>query len=216
MGVTDPTENNGLRPLFLFFGWYREITERGGTYSYVRRAPDTHRRAPDIHAFFGWLQVAQKINLAGRADREEIQRKMPWAASHPHVACPFCDGQPNAIYIAPELDSDDDHLILDGHDTGLPASGMFRNFDREIHTLTIEGQPRTNWRLPSWFWRAGEPTLGMNTNRLRWHPIEGHPDCVRLESVDIGQEFVFDSLDHDRDQVRAWVTKIIKAGQGRL
>src|SRR5271165_4109124 len=42
MGVTDPRENNGTRPLFLFFGWYREITERGGTYSYARNAPNIH------------------------------------------------------------------------------------------------------------------------------------------------------------------------------
>jgi hypothetical protein len=198
--------------LFLFFGWYREITERGGTYSYVRKAPN-------IHAFFGWLQVAKKINLAGRADREEVQSKMPWAALHPHVACPFYDGhdgQPNAIYIAPELDSDGDRLILDGHDTGLPASGIFRNFDREVHTLTIEGQTRTNWCLPAWFWAAGKPTLGMHTDPLRWQQIEGRPDYAHLKSVDIGQEFAFDSDHYEGEQVRDWVTKIITAGHGRL
>jgi hypothetical protein len=205
MGVHQPNGQQN-RPLFLFFGWYKE----------VQQTPIGHSYAPfadDIHAFFGWLQVETKLVLGGLADRQRTVREMPWAARHPHVACEYYDNHANAIYIAPKPGSETDRLILNGHDTGLPASGMFRRFDRDIHMLTVPGKSRRNWRLPLWLFRAGKPTLGMHTNQSRWQLMPNDPEHVELQSVDRGQEFVFDSQDHDEVQVRNWIERIIKSGQ---
>ena len=208
MGVDDPGDlcDRGSRPVFLFFGWYRMVRETSSGYSYVRSAPN-------LHAFFGWLQVERKVVLSDRTDRNRAKREMPWAAHHPHVACDYYDGKPNAIYIAPRPGSETDSLILDGHDTGLPASGMFRRYLPEIHTLTAENKTRRCWRLPAWFHRDGYPKLGMHMDVSRWKEIPNDPDHVELRSVDRGQEFVFDSHEHDEGQVRAWVELIVRSGQ---
>jgi len=198
-------------PLFLFFGWYRSTVRIGNEYAFVRERED-----PGVHALFGWLQVERKVNFTGREDREKFQRANPWALTHPHVGCCDFDGQPNALYIAPKQDSDEDRLILDGERTGLKASGMFSTFDPEIHTLTRPGHTKRNWRLPSWFFRDGRPVLGMHGNLSRWDRIEGEPNYIHLQSVDKGQEFVFDSQDHNPQSVRAWVTQVVEAAQGRL
>jgi hypothetical protein len=208
MDVHQPDDPQN-RPLFLFFGWYREVQETPTGHSY---APS----AADIHTFFGWLQVESKLVLRGLADRQRTIRELPWTARHPHVACEYYDNQSNAIYIAPKPGSETDRLILNGHDTGLPASGMFRRFDRDIHMLTVPGKSRRNWRLPLWFFRAGEPTLGMHQKpkqKWRWQLIPNDPEHVELQSVDRGQEFVLDSKDHDEEQVRNWIERIVKSGQ---
>lgn len=212
-GVGNEHFRDGIAgPLFLFFGWFRNVEESEGQYSY---APPV--QSPDIHAFFGWLQTAQKVSFAGREDREAFMRNNPWAAQHPHVASTYYDGRPNAIYIAPEPDSKDDRLNLDGTLTDFKASGMFSTYAPDVHQLTLDGQTRTNWRLPAWFFhRNGNPTLGMHGNLNRWQAIPEQPGHIHLRSVDIGQEFVFDSCDYDRKVVHAWVKKIIEAGRGRI
>ncbi|MGO9270648.1 MAG: hypothetical protein ACLQOO_10425 [Terriglobia bacterium] len=236
MFVDDPCRDPGNRPLFLFFGWFKETNKTEDTphgYTYVDGAPD-------IHALFGWLQVEQKIILTegsgkriqpperAREQREQVQQWMPWAAEHPHIAFDYYDigpvprgkksagkrlAQSNAIYVAPKPGSETDRLILDGRDTGLPASGMFHRFDSKIHTLTSEGRTRSVWRLPRWFWRNRQPLLGMHTDPNRWKKIEGDGDHIILESVGRGQEFVFDSNDHPKEQVLKWVESIVSAGQ---
>lgn len=206
MGVENPKDPKN-RPLFLFFGWYRRAEQIDGDYSYLRDAKN-------IHAFFGWLQVEVKITLAGRDDRENVIRKMPWTANHPHVSCGYYDNLKNAIYIAPMPGSDGDRLILNGWDTGFPASGMFQRFVPGVHTLSIENRTRRHWRLPSWFYRSGKPLLGMHTDRERWSHIPNDPKHMELRSVDRGQEFVFDSRDYEREEdVFKWVEMLVRAGQ---
>lgn len=201
-GVGDPIDSKN-RPLFLFFGWYREVTKTSNGYSYVKNAPN-------IHAIFGWLQVEQRIILTGPTDRKRVAHEKPWAADHPHVACGCYDHVANAIYVAPTRD---DHLILGGRDTGLPAAGMFGRFAPEIHRLTQEGKSRRCWILPAWFYRGGAPKLGMNRESWRWTEIPDDREHVELQSVNIGQEFVFESKDHDEAKVFEWVERIVRAGQ---
>jgi hypothetical protein len=147
-------------------------------------------------------------------------RQNPWAARHPHVACDYYDDVPNAVYLAPEPGSKTDRLILDGQVTDLPAAGMFRRYVPEVHDLTWSGicpldqrrERRTHWRLPAWFYRNGEPTLGMHKNLALWTlAAEGY---VHLVSVARGQEFVLDTKDYDAAVVAAWGKRIISAGQG--
>jgi hypothetical protein len=204
---------NGISgPLFLFFGWYGRTAKVGGEYEFLMPG-----KKYGAHALFGWLQVARKVNFTGRDEREAFQRDSPWAAAHPRVACSHFEGRSNAIYIAPKPDSEEDRLVLDGKNTGLRASGMFSTFEPEIHTLTLQdAKTKRDWRLPSWFYRDGQPTLGMHGKLWRWNELEEEPDHVRLQSVDKGQEFVFDSRDYDPNLVRIWITTIVEAGQGRL
>jgi hypothetical protein len=204
-GVAHPMDPAN-RPLFLFFGWYREIQHTQIGYRY-------RHGAPDLHAFFGWLQVERKIILTGSSSREAVIRAMPWAASHPHVACSYYDKGKNAIYVAPQPGSASDQLILNGRKTGLPASGTFRRFVPEVHTLTMKGKSRRYWRVPYWFYRNGEPGLGMHGKRTRWAAIPNDSEHIQLQSVDIGQEFVFDSTEHEEEKVFTWIESIIQAGQ---
>ncbi len=189
-GVDDPIDPKN-RPLFLFFGWYRKVrwAETPHRYEYVGGAPN-------IHTVFGWLQVEKKIVLTGLSDRKRVAREMPWTAQHPHVASSHHDNEKNAIYVAPKPHSKSDRLMLGRRDIGLPASGMFSRFDPAVHTLTTEGRTRRHWSIPAWFYRNGDPRLGMHKQPWRWATS---PDArlVELQSVDIGQEFVFDSKDYD-------------------
>ena len=199
-------------PLFLFFGWYRRAVRDNRGYSFAPVA-----QGDGVHALFGWLQAARKVNFAGEVDRKAFARANPWAAKHPHVSCPCSDGQPNAIYIAPKPDTEEDVLNLDGVKTNLRASGMFSTFNPAVHTLTLQGHTKRVWRLPKWFFRGGEPTLGMHDNApWRWQAINGQPEYIQLQSVDIGQEFVFNTERYDRELVHAWVKRIIEAGDGPL
>ena len=202
--VNDLAEDGCGRPLFLYFGWYREVKSMPAGYSYVKKAPN-------IHALFGWLQVERKIVLRDRERREEVRSEFPWAAHHPHVADDY-DDAPNAIYIAPKPGSKADRLILNGRDTGLPAAGMFRRFDPEVHTLTAKDRSRSRWCLPSWFYRDGDPKLGMHKKKSRWE-VQSDPRNIHLQSVGKGQEFVLDSGDYDEKQIGKWVERIVRAGQ---
>ncbi len=208
----------GERPLFLFFGWYRQIEAApeaaiNGDYRYVRGSPD-------IHAFFGWLQVDEKISFNGQS-RELFRRQYAWAANHPHVACEYYDKGPNALYIAPDpADQVRNKLVIGDTVTELPAAGMFERFDPELHTLTWPGpcpidnqenNRRSHWKLPLWFYRNGTPTLQMNKNPNRWTPM--NENYVHLASANIGQEFIFDTADYDLNEVGPWIARLVRAGQ---
>ena len=200
-GVHNPSDLKN-RPLFLFFGWFRETRKTPYGYSYVRDSPD-------VHALFGWLQVEQKIAVT---DHSRIASEMPWTASHPHVVREDNNRVANSIYVAPKPGAGTDRLILGGRDTQLPASGVFSRFDPEIHVLTKKGRTRSHWILPSWFYRGGDPRLGMHTKLSCWTPTP-NSEMVELQSVGRGQEFVFESTEHDEPSVFDWVERIVRAGQ---
>src|SRR5882724_3216329 len=61
----------GEGDLFLFFGWFRRVEFRGGSYRYVPSAPD-------LHVIFGWLQVAVVLPA-----RPSVRAQAPdWAQYH--------------------------------------------------------------------------------------------------------------------------------------
>lgn len=156
--------------LFLFFGWFRQVECAGGTWRYVRGAPQ-------IHAFFGWLQVGAIYHVV-----PELARRLPWAADHPHLVKAYLP--PNAVYV-----SADELTLPDGSRTGLPGAGVFKQF-RPAHQLTEDGASRTRWRLPGWFLPEAGPTLSFHREPGAWRRDGKH---VRLKSVARGQEFVFDA-----------------------
>lgn len=207
MGVDHSTNQND-RTLFLFFGWYKEVEAADGGYRYRRP------QCRDVHALFGWLQTAEKVLLRNEEDRRILGEKYPWIESHPHVACDYYDAHgPNAVYIAPKPGTSTDRLVLCGHETELPAAGMFAKFEPAIHTLTKAGATKSVWRVPTWLYRDGQPRLGMHTKQDRWTAIEGDPGHMRLQTVGIGQEFVLDTDDYDQGTITCWIREIVQAGQ---
>ena len=169
-------ENQGVGPgdLFLFFGWFRAVEPgNGGTWRYVRNAPDVHR-------LFGWLQVSEVVPVGENLSRARSAR--PWLSAHPHLRRRW---QNNTVYVAKET------LNIKGL-TARSGAGLFSgNGDR--FTLTAPGSTsRRKWRLPLWFYPPGSrrPTLSYHSNRRRWRRRK---PWVYVDTVGRGQEFVFDA-----------------------
>ncbi|MGH9484296.1 MAG: hypothetical protein ACRD1F_04505 [Terriglobales bacterium] len=49
----------GERPLFLLFGWFRDVSLNNGNWGYTRKQRGGSPRR-NVHAFWGWLQVEPK------------------------------------------------------------------------------------------------------------------------------------------------------------
>ena len=126
----------GPGDLFLFFGWFRQTVLVDGRLRF-------EKGAPDIHAIFGWLQIAERLSLTGGDPRP------PWAVQHPH-----CLGEPYAsqdsLYISAE------HLDLHGIPAGtIPGGGVGRRFSSSL-CLTAPSENRSMWLLPEWFHSASD------------------------------------------------------------
>ncbi|MBI5488809.1 MAG: hypothetical protein HY905_15850 [Deltaproteobacteria bacterium] len=175
-------EGVGVGDVFLFFGWFRRVEERGDRYAFVRGAPD-------LHVLWGWLQVGEVV----AADRSTAP---PWATHHPH----FSDTprRPNVLYVAA------DHLVLDRVTTDLPGAGVFGRYHDDL-CLTAPGCTRSVWRLPGWFHPDGGRMLGYHGDRRRWSRDGEH---AVLRSVGRGQEFVFDAAGVPAAGV--WVRRLIE------
>ena len=63
--------------IFLFFGWFRRVETRNG---HLRFRPG----APDVHMFFGWLEVGDIWRLW-----EENCETLDWASEHPHIGARY-------------------------------------------------------------------------------------------------------------------------------
>ena len=174
-GRSEPSENPGVGrgDLFLFFGWFRAVERgNGGTWRYV---PD----APDVHRLFGWLRISEVVPVGANLGRARSER--PWLSRHPHLNR---DRDNNTVYIARET------LDVKGV-TARSGAGLFSgNGDRL--TLTAPGSAiRSRWRLPWWFYPSNDrPTLSYHGNEDRWQRAK---PWVYLNTVGIGQEFVFDA-----------------------
>lgn len=174
----------GVGDLFLFFGWFRRVEQREGQYSFVKGAPNQH-------LIYGWLQVG--AILTG----EQIVQEAPaWAMYHPHCVGGYSPR--NTLYIASE------HLTLAGITTPLPGAGTFRHYQDNL-CLTTPNALRTLWRLPPWFYPAGDkPPLTYHTVPLRW---SRDADYTYLRSAMRGQEFVLDTA-HYPEAIQ-WVARML-------
>ncbi len=163
----------GRGDLFLYFGWFRRVEYSRDRLRYVPEAPD-------IHAFFGWLQVDEVIDVK-RSGRESILRKIPWAHEHPHLH-PSDKWKKNTIYTSTSK------LTLDGQELDLPGAGVFQSMNDSLQ-LTMPGRSRSLWRLPGWMFPDERPPLSYHKNQTRW-TRDG--EFVQLKTVGRGQEFVLD------------------------
>ena len=179
----------GPGDLFLFFGWFRQ-TETGGI------GLRFCRNAPQLHALFGWLQVAQKWDIG-----EAVSPLPRWMRYHPHF-----HGErrgSNVIYQAAET------LSLPGCQV-LAGAGLFPGFYPSLR-LTADGRTRSHWSLPPWFHPRGRAScLSYHEDSARW---ERARHAVLLRSAARGQDFVLD-CDHYPEAI-AWASGLIRAALRR-
>ena len=146
----------GIGDLFLFFGWFKRVERVGGGYRYARKAPD-------VHAIFGWLRIGQMLDVK----HDPIPN---WLEGHPHLA--GVSPSPNVIYVADKPE----------------GGGIFKDFRPDLQ-LTAPGYSRSHWQLPKWFFPHGGHGLSRHPDPRDW---QHQGDHVLLRIVDIGQEFVLD------------------------
>ena len=171
--------------LFLFFGWFRRVTDAGGQLRFVPGAPD-------LHVIWGWMQIDEVVPVVGNVEHPD------WAKYHPHIA--GSRGPGNTLYVAR------DKLTLNGVDLDLPGAGVFSHFDDRLQ-LTKPGSSRSLWRLPSWFAPDGSrPPLGYHSDLGRWRTDENHVD---LQSAARGQEFVLDTQSYP--EAFEWIHGLLQA-----
>ena len=131
--------------------------------------------ADDIHACFGYLQVAERLSAA------PLSALPSWLAGHPHHK-PVPYGVTDDIYIAA------DRLRLPGHRTERPGGGLLGPYQTK-YRLTAPNRTRSIWQLPAWFHPLPPLPLTGHAAPNRWTPCAGG---VRLQTICQGQEFVLD------------------------
>lgn len=179
--------------LFLFFGWYRRIVQRNGTWMF-------QEYAPDIHVLFGWLQVGEIIT-AGSKSREMILQKHPWLKDHPHSNTGYSTN--NTIYAASDALNLSEHMPY-----GVPGGGIFSHYSENLQLTTASklGQQynRSHWSLPASFFKEGKSKLSYHLNVVP----EIANGLAAFNIVSRGQEFVYPCSDNDVDVVD-WAKNII-------
>jgi hypothetical protein len=174
--------------VFLFFGWFREVERVQSRWRYAKKAPD-------LHVFFGWLEVGDVLAVV--RDRVRCIEEYPWIADHPHVASPahYTDSR-NTLYVA----RPDSQLALNSH-----GGGVLRSFNPTLG-LTAPNCTRSNWIVPRWFHpRYGKP-LTYHSDLDRWTDVQ---DSCSLRSVAKGQEFVLDLA--GRPEAEAWIQSVVSS-----
>lgn len=178
----------GEGDVFLFFTVFQPVEWVAGAYQW-------QKRVPPIHAFWGWLQVDEVLNLGGG---EPVSH--PWAEYHPH--CYRTHEANNAIYTARET------LSLNGSGTNLPGAGVFPYWQPELQLTAVESERPTLWKLPAWFYpQSDKKPLTYHANRERWQQTS---NGTLLQSVFRGQEFVLDCEQYP--EAAGWVENLVALG----
>jgi len=178
----------GPGDVFLFFGWFRHVAQgNGGRWEF-----GSGDRG--VHAIFGWLQVAEVLDLS--LGSPAAWTRHPWLAGHPHLNRGAERG--NTVFVASE------ELVLPGGRTGLSGYGVVPRLEKR-NTLTSPGLSRSYWLLPDWFAPSdGSPALSYHSDPARWSST---PDGTVLRTVGRGQEFVLDC--ERRPQAAEWITSLL-------
>lgn len=174
--------------LFLFCGWFREVSAEPWTYL---------RKSRDRHVLFGWLQVGEI--LAVGTNTGEALAAHPGLAGHPHLVDGRYSGN-NTVYLATE------RLSIGGRDLGVAGAGVFRQYHDAL-CLTEPGAGRSVWRLPGWFLPQDEaPRLSYHGRPGAWRR-NADGSCT-LQTVGRGQEFVIDVTDC-LEGASAWLETLV-------
>jgi hypothetical protein len=179
----------GEGDLFIFFGWFRQVEYKAGTWRYARSAPN-------MHVMFGWLEVSAVLPIV--VERERCLTQFPWIADHPHVAEPNHYTDPrNTLYLAGKQS----RFSLNAAHGG----GRFNKYDDQLR-LTKPGSTRSVWSLPAWFMpQAGQTPLSYHPRPDQWLQNE---KGVTLRSAAKGQEFVLDGAVYP--QAEGWAGNLVR------
>lgn len=175
--------------VFVFFGWFREVTRASGTWRYVRGAPN-------LHVMFGWVEVDTVLRVV--TDRKQCLARHPWIVEHPHVRNPdHYDDPRNTLYVASTRSRYNPAATFGG--------GRFSRYTEALR-LTAPGVSRSQWRLPGWFHPSGRTPLSHHPVGSRWQMQDGF---AHLRSAAIGQEFVLDAAQYP--EAEGWLADLIGA-----
>lgn len=177
--------------VFLFYGWFREIEHRKGSWRY-------RRNAPNLHVLFGWLEIGDILSIV--MNREQCLQRYSWIKDHPHVATPshYTDVR-NVLYIAA-----DNSRYLPAPPAG---GGRFVRYTESLR-LTKADCSRSVWSLPGWFMPIdGREALSYHGNPSRW---QHNGSTVTLQTVAKGQEFVLDCKQYP--EAEEWIKTLIREG----
>lgn len=178
----------GVGDLFLFFGWFRDVSLLSGKWTF-------QRGGRSVHAIFGWLQVGDVLSLRNGDATDWIDH--PWIEGHPHLN--RGPDENNVVYVASR------ELVLPGlGKTGLSGGGVVRELTERTTLTSPNAKFKSQWLLPSWFYDVDKPSLSYHTSPSRWLSLGEH---VLLNSVARGQEFILDCA--DRPQASRWVLDIL-------
>lgn len=176
--------------LFLFFGLFRPVEQRGGRWRFVPGSRSRHR-------IWGWLQVGEVWRVAGLSAGERR-----WCGYHPH-----CHGERaanNTLYLAAR------RLTLPAPASGLPGAGLLTGGNPEFVLTAPEATSPSLWRLPAAFMpTGGRPPLTYHQRSDRWRRVG--EEC-RLQSAARGQEFVLDTVDYPG--VQTWLWELLSGDAG--
>ena len=159
--------------LFLFFGWFKKY----------------HRRGPDLHHLFGYLQVEKII----KGNKEILNFLSKEGLSHPHGTKDIAQYKNNTIYIASK------NLTFSDRVRDLKRHGRFKKTAKEL-ILTEKGKTRSKWRFPQEYF---SDTKNLFRNRLKW---KDEKNCL-VDCIGIGQEFILNA--NDNPSVVAWASHLI-------
>lgn len=187
------TELSDLREgdLFLFFGWFRRAQEVDS--NVFRFARD----GADVHAIWGWLQIAERLVLPSK-----LLRAQEIANHHPHVSH-HAKRIPNCLYVAREAL------------TFLPdyrGAGVFSEFrdglclSHEQSHLPPRKRLRSRWRLPEFF-----KDVHLTHHKLsEWKLVDKW--ILGKGGAYPGQEFIFETKGREED-VAEWLEGIFGGEQ---
>ncbi len=176
--------------LFLFFGLFRPVEQRGGRWRFVPGSRSQHQ-------LWGWLQVGEVRRVS-----ELTPQERRWCAYHPH-----CHGERaanNTLYLAAPK------LTLPGWASELPGAGTLTGCGPELVLTAPEATSPSLWRLPAAFMpMGGRSPLTYHQRSDRWRRVG---DECRLRSAARGQEFVLETADYPG--VQAWLVELLSRFAG--
>jgi hypothetical protein len=178
--------NIGPGDLFLFFGRFRKLKQIDGEFQYKSDAKI-------LHVIFGWLQIGKVVPV-----KSIDQITLKWACYHPHLARKM--NANNTLYIA------SNHLNIPNlPQLNLSGAGTFTKFLSELQLTAPDSKGCSLWKLPKWFYPSDRrSSLSFHSKRTVWKKKK---DCVYLQTVGRGQEFILDCQDYP--EALKWISHLI-------
>lgn len=128
--------NVGLGYIFLFFGWFRQVEGNNWSGWHYKRG------APSLHVLFGWMQIAEILNVGNNGD--VFLKRYPWLVDHPHLNVKGYFK--NTVYVASNA------LELPCCNVGgVSGAGTFDVIRTKLVLTKAKQRNRPVWYLPNLF-----------------------------------------------------------------